>query len=105
MGYKSLHTLADCMKNGAVFQITCGCGRLTWRGPYEFTHPTDRKTAIHSWIEVRDLKRRLRCKGCGRRNPDLQIVIDPPVPKGVPVLPFLQADDRERKRMIRAARG
>jgi hypothetical protein len=105
MSYKSLRTLSDCQKHGAVLQVTCRCGRLTWKGTMDFTHPPDRAKRVHGWVEIEDLAKRLRCRGCGHRAAEIRVVHTPPVPKGVPVLPFLNADDRERKRMIRIARG
>lgn len=105
MSYKSLHTLADCQKHGAVLQILCACGRSTWKGTMDFTHPEDRRRAVYGWVAIGDLAKRLRCRGCGRRGAEIRVVHSPAVPKGVPVIPFLNADDRERKRMIRNARG
>jgi hypothetical protein len=105
MSYKSLHTLVDCQKHGAVLQVICDCGRSTWKGTMDFTYPEDRRYAVYGSVEIGDLAKLLRCRGCGRRGAQIRVVLAPPVPKGVPVLPFLNADDRERKRMIRQARG
>lgn len=55
-------------------------------------------------MEISHLSSVLLCR-CGRRGARVAVVIDPPVPKGVPVIDFLRADDRERKRLIRIARG
>lgn len=46
----------------------------------------------------------LKCR-CGRKGMVVQVEHSPRVPAGIPTLPFLNADDRQRKRMIRVARG
>lgn len=55
-------------------------------------------------MEINHLASVLLCR-CGRKGARVDVVIDPPVPKGVAVIEFLRADDRERKRLIRIARG
>jgi len=87
-----------------LLRIRCGCGREVWKAPTEFTTPGSERPKVRGHVEINDLAERLLCR-CGRKGAAIAVVIDPLVPPGVPALDFLRADDRERKRMIRMARG
>jgi hypothetical protein len=104
VSYKSLRKLSDCEKHGAMLEVVCGCGRQVWKAPGEFMRPPPGVKKLRGWVEIADLGSRLRCR-CGRKGARVNISIDYRVPAGVPVAAFLNADDRERKRMIRIARG
>jgi hypothetical protein len=104
VSYKSLNTLSDCAKHGAVLLVTCQCGRQVWKGARDFTHPGEGIKAVRGWMPIDRLALMLKCR-CGRKGMVVQIEHSPRVPAGIPMLPFLNADDRQRKRMIRIARG
>jgi hypothetical protein len=104
VSYKSLHTLSDCEKHGAMLLVTCGCGREVWKAPGEFMRPRPGVRKLRGWVAIDQLGLVLRCR-CGRKGTRVTVSIDYRVPAGVPVAAFLNADDRERKRMIRIARG
>jgi len=104
VSYKSLRTLSDCEKHRAMLEVVCGCGRHVWKAPGEFLRPPPGIRKLNGWLAVSELERMLRCR-CGRKGARVNVSIDYRVPAGVPVAAFLNADDRERKRMIRLTRG
>lgn len=66
--------------------------------------PGPARFKVRGHVAITVLAERLICRS-GRKGAAIAVVIDPPVPPEVPALDFLRADDRERKRMIRIARG
>lgn len=113
MGRTYLRTLGDCEHHGVVLKITCAsCGREAFAAPSEFL--AIGKARIKRHTRLNDLQATLVCRGsqgvpgCGVRGAELRPLWAhevPGIPAGVPVLPWLRADDRERKRLIRVARS
>ena len=115
MGRTYVRTLGDCNQHGLVIEIVCSrCGRAVYRAPADligYTTLAGYKIRPHMHVEM--LGPVLRCKGgagsigCGGKGARIRAVWphELKVPAGVPALAFLNADDRERKRLIRIARG
>ncbi|MCU6454366.1 hypothetical protein LPN01_09765 [Sphingomonas sp. A2-49] len=115
MGRIYVLTLGDAAKRGLILEIAClRCARVIYRHPTDFLGmktPAGREIRSHIYIE--ELGTMFRCRGaagargCGAKGARVvpRWKTELKVPAGVPLLPFLNADDRERKRMIRAARG
>ncbi len=107
MGRTYVCTLSDVSEKGLVLEIRCPCGRVTWLAGVELVGRMVHGRKVCGWHRWDDVGKHLRCKGCNARGPDVAAKFphEIGVPKGVPVLPYLLADDRERKRMVRSARG
>lgn len=121
MSYRPIRTLLDAANARLCLQITCGgCGRRAIFRASEF------RTVCRSNTELANLARRLRCKGlpghvtgCGHRGAQILPIdwppVDPapalpkpvalPAPAGVDAELWARADERERKRLLRNARG
>jgi hypothetical protein len=115
MGRTYIHTLGDCKKHGLVLEITClRCRRAVYRTPNELIGFQTRCGLVLRGTQYLDLLGpAMRCKGgkgsigCGAKGARIRAVWphELKVPAGVPVIAFLNGDDRERKRLIRIARG
>lgn len=115
MGRVFVHTFGDADKHGLVLEITCSsCGRAVYRHPSDlvgFETRTGRRIRRHH--EMNDVAPIMRCRGgkgsigCGGKGAVIRACWphELKIPAGVPLLPFLNGDDRERKRLIRIARG
>ena len=121
MGYRPIKTCADAARHGFFLEITCGkCGRIGIFDPASFFG-----TRWYS-VGINRLAARMRCdgspggpQGCGARGATLRFVSWPPTPpkieipkpvatpapRGVDQAAWDRADERERKRLIRQARG
>lgn len=107
MGRIYISTLAEVAQRGVVLLVECPCGRKRWMGPADLIGRKVDGQMVRSYHNYADIARHLRCKVCNRRGVSIRALYPSEigVPQGVAVLPFLQADDRERKRMVRQARG
>jgi hypothetical protein len=115
VGRVYIRTFADCNKHGLVLKITCSrCRRAVYRHAADLVGiktPAGREIRGHH--ELEDVAPAMRCRGgkgsigCGGKGAVIRACWphELKVPAGVPLLPFLNADDRERKRLIRVARG
>lgn len=115
MGRTYVRTLGDCEKHGLVLEITCDrCGRQAYLNGHDLIGLTSRLGwQIRREQHIDLLGPVLRCKGgrgtfgCGGKGAKVRAVWphELKVPAGVPAVAFLNADDRERRRLIRIARG
>lgn len=107
MGRTYIRTLDDVDKKGLVLKAVCECGHIGWLGARWLYGKKLGGKKITRWYTPEEAAPVLRCRVCKRRGPKLMALHhqETGAPAGVPLLPFLQADDRERKRMIRQARG
>ncbi len=115
MGRKYLRDIGDCVKFGVVLEVTCpGCGKVCYLGALELIGTTIATGTIRNWTKLGEIEPKLRCRGrpgamwgCGYKGAKIRDLWpdEHRVPAGVPVIAFLNADDRERERMIRKARG
>ena len=115
MGRTYLRTLGDCEKHGVVLSITCrACQRVAYVAPGFLIGLRSATAGGAREMRLDRFEHRMLCRGsngevgCGHRGARMKPLWPheiPGVPKGVPVLPWLHADDRERQRMIRHARG
>ncbi|SFP62289.1 hypothetical protein [Sphingomonas rubra] len=116
MGRTYLHTLGNCDDKGAILAIKCGrCGRVVYVAPNALLRRAGRAQGhFLASAYLTAVERVLVCRGgqgtpgCGAKSAGIHAVWDheiPGVPKGVPPLLWLNADDRERKRLVRQARG
>ena len=115
MGRTYVRTLGDCQKHGLIVEITCKhCGRQAYLAPPDLIGLTSRLGwTIRSYQDLDMLMPVMRCKGgrgsfgCGGKGATVRAVWphELKVPAGVPAIAFLNANDRERKRLIRKARG
>jgi hypothetical protein len=109
---------------GRIIATCTGCGNIGHINPSELARWLKHKRWPDAWPEF---ARHLRCHKCNERNPrvifeeaQMQKALAPPkpnasldaskidmrfIPQGVDPVAFTNADDRERKRMIRNARG
>ena len=115
VGRKYLRDIGDCVKFGVVLEVTCpGCGKVRYLGALDLIGTTIATGTIRNWTKLGEIEPKLRCRGrpgamwgCGHKGATIRDLWpdDQRVPAGVPVLAFLNADDRERERLIRKARG
>jgi len=115
VGRTYVQTLGDCRKHGLIIEITCQkCMRQAYLLADDLIGLTSRMgwtIRAHQYLDL--LQPVLRCKGgrgsfgCGGKGARVRAVWphELKVPAGVPAIAFLNADDRERKRLIRIARG
>ncbi len=115
MGRTYISTLADCRRHGPIIEITYHhCGRQAYLHADDLIGLTSRMgwtIREHQYLDL--LQTVLRCNGgrgtfgCERKGAKVRAVWphELKVPAGVPAVAFLNADDRERKRLIRIARG
>ena len=115
MGRTYVRTFGECDKHGLVIEITCTrCQRVAYASAYQMIGITTRSgfkilastliETIGPLLRCRGGKGAIGCQAKGARIAPLW-PHELKVPAGVPVLPFLNADERERNRLIRIARG
>lgn len=115
MGRSFVHTLGDCAEYHLVVEIVCGgCGRAVYRAATELIGLTVRGSfVIPPEMPLAMLGTVLRCRGagystgCGAKEAKARALRprELGIPPGVDPLAFLNADDRERRRLVRLARG
>jgi hypothetical protein len=115
VGRKYLRCIGDCVRLGVVLEVTCpGCGKIRYLTADQLIGTKLATGTITPETRLGEIEPKLRCRGrpgamwgCGLKGGKIRDVWpdDHRVPAGVPVVPFLNADDRERERMIRKARG
>lgn len=115
MGRTYLRTLGDCEKHSVVIQITCrACERVIYASPNQLIGIKRGRVEFLRGTYLEQIEPFMRCiggsghAGCGAKGARLAPLWPhevPGLPRGVPVLQFLTADDRERRRLIRVARG
>ena len=114
MGRVYLTTLGDCEKHGVVLEIACpACGRVIYAAPDRLIGMTAGAARFIRATELAAIEPYLRCRGgsaqvgCGKKGARMRPLWPhevPGLPKGVPVMAWLNGDDRERKRLVRMAR-
>lgn len=115
MGTKRMDTVANAARHGGYLRITClRCGRCVYMPVSELAMPSmfGRPDRIRVSTEIDTLGPRMRCRGgrgqfgCGHRGADVSLTTTlPATPAGIPPIQWLNADDRERKRLVQQARG
>ena len=115
MGRIYIRTFADCAKHGMILEITCPrCMRVVYRRPDDIVGiKTPGGHQVRSHHDIEEVARAMRCrgefgrKGCGAKGARLAALrsSELKVPAGVPLLPYLNANERERTRLVRIARG
>ncbi len=117
MAFKRVEDLNDAGRHGAVIEARCTrCGRVRYMAPWCLARPRDpAKKRVPGNTPIWRVGRVLRCRGghgigvgCGGRGAETRAVLPeflPPAPAGVPQIAWLNADEAERRRLIRAARG
>jgi len=122
MGYRPIRTIEDCNAHHLKLQVTCrNCGRVAVFEPHGFLA----FGTVPFSLPLNRLAARLVCrgdfeqKGCGKRGANVTPIVWPPIepirlppkpfaymtPRGVDPEAWAKADERERKRLIRIARG
>ena len=114
MGRVYLSTLGDCEKHGVVLEIACtACGRVVYAAPDRLIGLTAGAAQFIRATDLAAVEPFLRCRGgsaqvgCGKKVARMRPLWPhevPGLPKGVPVIAWLNGDDRERKRLVRIAR-
>ena len=121
MGYRPIRTCSDAAGHGFYLEVTCPqCRRVAIFNPAEFF--------VTKWFTrpVEQLAARMVCQGgpsstsgCGWRGVSTRFITYPPTPpsraipkpvatpapKGIDQTAWDAADERERRRLIRIARG
>jgi hypothetical protein len=117
MGYRRVDTLGDAMRYGAVIEVRClRCQRVRYITPSCLHRPSKAdRLRIRPNVDIVRIGRIMVCRGgdgagigCGHKGAATRPVMPdflPPTPAGVDKVRWLNADDRERKRLVRAARG
>jgi hypothetical protein len=92
-----LQSLHDLVKHKANLRVTCRCGKVHVYDAARFC----RYAMVRHWnTYLEALGHRIKCDQCGRRNPHLRAVPDPPTPAD----PFPRSED-EWKRLVRRLRS
>lgn len=116
MGRTYLRTLSECRKHGTVFEIRCpACSRVIYSAPDRLSGvKLSSGDTIREHAYVEQIEPLLRCRGgagtagCGHKGAYVRVLWPhevPGIPKGVPIIEWLNGDDRERMRLVRQARG
>ncbi|AOW22730.1 hypothetical protein AVM11_03440 [Sphingomonas melonis TY] len=109
-------TIGDCARHGIVVEVTCrGCGRRRYFVPGCLLASRDpRRRSLRLNIDLQRLGTMMRCSGgnghvgCNTRGASVRGIHPdflPRTPAGVPAIAWLNANDRERRRLERIARG
>jgi hypothetical protein len=115
VGRVYLHTLEACSRKGVLLAVKCGaCERVVYLPADRIIGRTVGRRKITGAERLGDIEHLLVCRGgqgtagCGAKAAGIRAVYDheiPGIPKGIPPMIFLNADERERKRLVRKARG
>jgi len=119
---QSIRSLRELSSKGGHIHCECACRRVAKFSVGDLAAYLMRKGLTDAWPQF---ARHLRCGGCGARSPKVSWYVSPPppeddpppprprsvrnalpVPRGVDMTEWERAaDDRERRRLVRRARG